>query len=140
MILKAYHDLITDNTDLTDDLASYTVGSDTTPAVFTIDPIPEDAPLPAVRITMVGPGLGGGTKAKKGGTLFVDIAVFVDKTESKATAEDIAWKLWSILERGEIEIEDYDSAAVIADLPVDISDPDGFPGYLVSTQCLFLEE
>lgn len=140
MILKAYHDLIVGNSDLTSEIASYTVGGDDVPAVFTIDPIPEDAPLPAVRITMVGGGIEGGTKANKGGTMVVDVAVFVDKTNSRAEAEDIAWKLWLLLERGEIDIDGYDSTAVIADLPVDISDPDGFPGYLVSTQVLFLEE
>jgi hypothetical protein len=139
MILEAIRDVLLADSTVTDSLATHDFGDGGSPAIFTVDPIPETADHPAIILTMAG-GIPWGTRAQKGTEIDVDARVYDDKLESSQRIRDIAWRMWEVINRANLSVEGYSEVGVYADPPVQAPDPDGFPGLRVTSTIRILEE
>lgn len=139
MVAEALRDLLAATASVTTGLATYDFGgASPEPAIFTVDPIPHDASLPAVVITEVGGGRWG-TRTKKGADVNCDVRVWGDKDRSRAALRDLAWTIWGALERADLSISGYSEAGCRADAPQELTDPDGFPGFLIPVAVRILQ-
>jgi len=140
MILKAVRDVIVADAGVTAQLETYDFGAGDEPAVFTIDPIPADAKLPAVVVTQPS-GDDWGTLDLRGAEVDVDVRVYGDKNRSRKALHDLAWDLWELLNWAELTVPGYERWGCFASGPPgELTDPDGFPGYLVPLTVRILEE
>jgi len=133
VIAKAIHAKLNATASVTSKLATYDFGDGAVPAIFTVDPIPKDAALPAIVITLVG-GIRDGSRGQKGVDAGVDVRVWGDRKRSTATLRALAWAIWEALERAPLTIDGYEEVGCRADPPQALTDPDGFPGYLVAVR------
>lgn len=135
MFVEAIRDILTADADVTGGLATYqfTSGVDAA-AIFTIDPIPENAELPAIVVTTPSAGTYN-TCDRHGVELDIDVRIFGNRqNQSIASLHTTAWAIYDALSLPSLSVAGYDDYGVIASPPTRISDPDGFPGYLVSAQ------
>lgn len=139
MILEALRDILLADATVTDALASYDFGDGDHPAVFTVDPIPQDSSLPAIVLTLDG-GVRWGTRASIGGEADVTVRMYDDKSRSTQALRDLAWAVFEALERCTPTFDGYEEVGVMASPPMAAPDPDGFPGYQVAVLVRFLEE
>ena len=139
MILSPIRDRLASGSAVAAALAVYNFGSGDVPAIFTVDPIPEDAELPAVVLTLMS-GSTWGTRAKRGAEVAVDLSVYSDKTGSTAALRAAAWAIWERLNRAELTIVGYEEVGVIVTPPVTAPDPDGFPGLRMTATIRIIEE
>ena len=140
MIAEALCDLIANDTNITDRLNTYefTTGI-ASPAIFTIDVIPEDCGLPAIIIDEQG-GPTEGTRAYKGASVSCRIRIYDNKGRSQGVVRAIATDLWMLINRCDLTLTgDYYAAFTIANAPAKIDDPDGFPGFLIDVTVNILE-
>jgi len=119
-------------------LGSYDFGDGAEAAIFTVDPLPSDQCLPAIQILESG-GVRFGTRARKGAQQYADVTVYGPKHRSAATLRDIAFEVWKLLERANLELRDACAVLCIADPPARFTDPDGFPGFRIAVSVTFLE-
>ena len=130
MIAEAIRDFLLTQTAITAALATYDFGPEG-PAIFTIDPIPEDASLPAIVIVEIG-GDRWGTRERKGAVQNVDVTLWGDKDTSKTDLRGLAWNLFVALERASLNPSGAYAIFATAQPPAALNDPDGFPGFNVS--------
>jgi len=140
MIAEAIRDKLIDTDAVTDELATYDFGDDTpTPAVFTIEPIPHDCDLPAIVVTESG-GSRFGTRAKRGAEAEAEVNVWGDKKRSQKSLRGLAELIWRALDRKHLTVTGYTEIGCYAYPPQKLTDPDGFPGYLIRVMVRILEE
>ena len=139
MIAEALRNLIIASPSIVSSLATYefTTGVPT-PAVFTTDVIPDDAGYPSVIINEGG-GTLFGTRAQKGASQGVNIRIYGDKNRNTTVLRALAWSIWSLVHRSSLTITGFTPAITIADPPSALSDPDNFPGYIISVRTTVLE-
>lgn len=119
-------------------LATYDFGSGPEPAIFTIDPIPEDAALPAIVITEIG-GTNFETRDTYGAEVTLDVRAYDEKTRSRAAVEQIAWRIQHVLHHTPLIISGCEEVGCYAEVPQHMADDRGFPGYRVQVMVRFLE-
>ena len=138
MIIKAIYDLLIATPAITALLPTYNFG-EVKAAIFTIDPVPKDASLPAIVISQSG-GIRWGTRAKKGGEADVTITIWDDKKRTWKALREIAWLVWITCERASLTIDGYEEVGCLANLPRQLVDTDGFPGYIIDLMVRFIQE
>jgi len=137
----AIRDLIVADIDITAQLATYDFGGPAvTPAVFTTDPIPVDAELPAIVITEIGGDNDFGSRSHKGAHVRCDVRVYDDKDRSRQAVRILAWALWRLLHRAHLDIECMSDIGCYADPPAEITDAEGFPGFVIPVLIWILDE
>lgn len=125
---------------LATELATYDFGDAVeAPAVFTIDPIPEDAELPAIVVTELGGSSDFGTRAKRGAEVDVDVRLWGDKDRSEKALRDLAWRVFLEMHRAHLDVDGFEEVGCFATPPRKLFDPDKFPGYLVSVRARIIE-
>ena len=139
MIKKAIWTVLDNDSDITDELATYDYADGTwTPAIFTSRKIPEDAHYPAIHITQVS-GVQWGVRDSRGGDVLIDVDIYDDKEQSDEALNDLAHAVWRRLDRASLTVEGYTPILCQADPPMQKEDRDGYPGYLVRCRVLVLE-
>lgn len=121
-------------TTITQDLATYDFGSGAAPAVFAVDPAPENALGPLVVVSQVGGSwdIMARDRSASATEVLVDVKVWGDKDDSDKTLRAIAWEAWRALDRLTPVIEDgWETFNFRCAAPVRLADPDGFPGYTI---------
>lgn len=137
----ALRDLIVVDEGITAQLATYDFGGlIETPAVFTTDPIPADAALPAIVITEIGGDSDFGSRSHRGGHFRCDVRVYDNKGRSRQAARILALDLWRLLNRAHPDIECSTEVGCYADPPAEITDAEGFPGFVVPVLIWLLDE
>jgi len=134
MITKAIGDILKNDTDLTNLVATYR----SEPAIIDIDPPPEDCPNPVVIIRGPISGGRGGTRDSKGGVADYDVACYIDNKYSFETLRNIGWRVWTLMERADFSLEGYESVGVTA-LPPRWAPGDEYPGLIVQISCQFIK-
>lgn len=138
-ILKAYHTQLNDDTNVTDRLGKYKFGSTEEPAIFTVDPAPSDAKTTLAIISIVSSTISGTDREHRGGEFNIDVRMFGEKEDSAKTIEELAFAIWQSLDRANLVVNGYEATYTFADPPFQISDPDGYPGFVVSCRTLLRE-
>lgn len=111
-----------------EDIAAALATYNDAPALFTIDPIPEQCEHPAAVLVLIGGLDEFGTGEQQGGVCNIDLRIYDDRLTSSARIRTLAWKIWGRLTRQDFESDTYDIQIVSASPPMAMSDPDGFPG------------
>jgi len=111
----------------------YTTGAAPVPAVFTSFEIPQDLTGPYIILNVPSSSAGGNSEDRGhiSGLSLVDIVVYDEKARSSKALRATAQLIWETIHRATMEVTGYE-VWVLATPPVQLSDPDGFPGYVVS--------
>lgn len=142
MIAFAIEDVLTADTNVKGQLATYekTTGDAEVPAIFTYDSdggvIPEDSALPAIIINEMG-GVNFGTRAEKGAKIVARVRVYGNR--DRQSILKLAWDIWKVLDRAVLAQANWTIYGVFAEPPQFLSDPDGFPGYVVDVSAFVSE-
>lgn len=141
MILNAIQDLIVATPAISSRLGQWDFGSGgMRPAVFTQDPAPLDCPNPVVVLTQIA-SEPWGTRGRRGAELTVSARIWGDKQMSDRTLRKLANQMWRALDRAQVSAEDgYTALPMIAEAPTQISDSEGFPGFVVNLRVKTIEE
>lgn len=133
MIAKAIRDKIKADAGIVAQLATFDFGSGAEAAIFAYDSpeetIPNDAELPAVVIRPAG-GINFGDRGNKGARLVMRIIVWGNR--QRESIQGLADDIWVLLDRASLTQAGFNIYGMLADPPAFLSDPDGFPGYLIS--------
>lgn len=133
MIAEAIHaHLIADGT-ITAALATWDFGDGAAPAVFTTDPIPAGCGLPAIVITETG-GDNWDTFNHWGGNCHADVRVYGNKTFSREALRDVAQLIWRRMHLANLTVVGYGDWGTYCNMPAELTDPDGFPGFLLAVR------
>jgi len=133
MIAEAIHARIIEDATITAALATWDFGDGAAPAVFTSDPIPVGCGHPAILITEVG-GDNWDTFKHRGGNFQADVKIYGDKTFSRKVLRNLAELLWVRLHLANLTITGYDDWGTYCNMPAELTDPDGFPGFLLAVR------
>jgi hypothetical protein len=138
-IVEAMRNLIVQDTDMRARLATFEFTTGVlSPAVFTTPVIPQDCDNPAVIISRVG-GTDFGTRSREGEDTFVEVRVYGDRLRPHDVLRRTATILSRLLDRARLTMSDgFEAFRCIADPPVLIPDPDGFPAYMIAVRALQL--
>lgn len=144
MIKSALGDVLVGDASVIAGLATYefTTGVPT-PAVFNTRQIPRDSARPAIGIDQIAGDAEFGTRRSKGGTAFIDLLIYGDKTRSDRDLELLAWNVWSLIHR--INLRPYltgsglCSPKCVTGPPEETLDEEGFFGYRLPVQVTFFE-
>jgi len=136
IVSAIYTEIIGDSV-FTNQLGSYDFGAGDAPAVFTAEPAPEDSDSPMVVITQIGGSLGTARdRTHRGGEVTIDVKLWGDKGDSEKVLRELADDLWLLLDRADLTITGMEFCYCLAEPPRRLSDPQGFPGFLVSCRVL----
>ncbi len=124
--------------DVTSKITTYDMGSGLEPALFTIDPIPEDCALSAVVITQIASSPFG-TRDARGSEVRINVRAWGDKTRSRIELMELGEAIWKALHRTALWIDGYDEIGCYAEYPTQLTDADGFPGVIVNVMVRILE-
>ena len=138
-VIKGVYEHLNADVSVTSTLASYDFGSGSQPAIFTVNPPPQDAPTPLVLIVQTSAALSGRDRTTRGGEIGLDVTIWGDRGESEASINDAAMVVWRSLDRATISVSGYEVPMCLADPPVVSPDPDGFPGYRIAIRILIRE-
>ena len=110
-----------------------TTGSTAIPAIFTSFNEPQDATGPYIIIRNPASGSGGNSEDRGhiGGLSVVDVVIYDEKSRSSKSLREVALLIWETLHRADLVDDAYDMWA-LATPPSQLSDPEGFPGYVIS--------
>jgi len=139
-ILKAYYQHLAADTTVTGKLGTYNFGSGSVPAIFTVDPAPSDAETRILTIVVVTSTDKGTDRATRGGEVQLDLKVYGAKNDSAKVVEELAYAVWSSMDRAVLTMSGFKVTYTMAKLPVDLADPEGYPGFLISCRSLLREE
>lgn len=143
MIVKQIRDLLVGSAGITGALTTYEFAPGVaTPAVFTVDPIPKDADLPAIIITQPS-GVDWGTLDKRGAEVDIDVRCYADKDPGRSSLalRQLAWNIWELLGLATFTMPGYGQWGCFCTTPpTALVDPDGFPGYLIPLMVRILED
>ena len=133
-ITAIYNELIA-NVAITAKLNTYTFGTGSTPApaIFTSFEEPHDATGPYIIIRSASSGPGGNSEDRGhiAGLSIVDVVVYDEKDRSSKALRATAQLIWEALHRMIRDESGYQVWA-LATPPAQLSDPEGFPGYVIS--------
>lgn len=105
MITQAIYTVLSNDMTLVGMLSSY--GGN--PAIFTVDPAPEDAELPYI-VTAGSPvQTPYDTKLTRGRQIWRDVRCYASKSGSAVEVEEIAERVRALLHRTEISTDDFDT-------------------------------
>lgn len=143
MIAEAIRDYLAGVAGVTARLATYEFTTDAAPdpAIFTI-PLPEDAQIGDNQCAIVIEEITGsawGVRAQHGGMTLSDVNVWAKKSRSEVYLRNTVQLVWEALDRAELPISGYGCFVTVADAPVKIRDPEGFPGYRIVVRCEYLQ-
>ena len=123
-------------------VATYTQGSGNKKCIFSAT-VPEKVDTPYIAITQIGGPPDFGCRENRGGDVFVDVAVFEEKSFTSKRSREIARMVWDFLNRNPLasylEAVGLESWGVTAEFPVPLVDTHGFPGYVVKVRARILE-
>lgn len=136
--LKAIIAAISADASITNDLDVFDFGSGDAPAIFA-RARPIEAGMRDVVVTMIG-GVEWGANGLDGAWVQHDIRIEDDKTRSDKTIRAIAWKIWSKFNKSSIVVDGYGDSVTQAVPPQDLTDPQGFPAYLVRVTVWLLKD
>ena len=131
MIVEAIRDLILATPLVAGRLDDYDFGDGVMRASVHTRKAPNDAPGRLITI-MQSAGEPIGNRRQHGAAFDVDVNVYGDKILSDAELRTIAMSLWETFNRGTLTISDWNFRGMMAQMPEQIEDEDGFPGYNVS--------
>jgi len=142
MIAEGLYGLIFADAGIVAQLATYEFTTGTPiAAIFTIDPIPEDADLPAILIRETGGITGGGSRGQAGVNPTADVIIWFDKDQDEVAMRTLAWDVFELINRSELVLTgSFDDCGTDAFPPQRITDNDGFKGYLVLSTSQILEK
>jgi hypothetical protein len=136
-VVQAVYDAIIADTTFTGKLATYR----NNPAVFSVDPPPEQSASPSVVMAQVGSVIKADDRGTRAGEYVVDVKLWGDREDSEKVLRDLADELWLLLNRASVSADGFDETVYcLADPPTRLTDPDGFPGFLVSCRVLVRTE
>ena len=138
-VLKGLYAHLNSDVEVTSAIGVYNFGSGSQPAIFTVYPPPRDSATPLVAIVQTGGNLIGRDRGTRGGEMLLDVFVWGDRNESGKATHDAAMAVWRSLDRAELTVEGYEAVYCLPDPPAWNEDPDGFPGYRLSTRVLLCE-
>lgn len=127
--------LISGNTPITDAIGEYELA----PAIFSFSPAPRDAECMLITITQITTDREGACRSSRGGNVFIDVHLWDQKGQSDKVRQEVGYNLWRLLDRATFTMTGFEDAKVFANLPIELDDPDNFPGYLVSCRVLMRE-
>jgi len=121
-------------------LATYDFGSGAEPAVFTIEPAPEDTKGPFIIITQVGGDFSNvRDRTTRGGNIDIDVKLWGDRDNSHKVLRDLSYELWQLLDRATFDVDGYHVLQCLSDPPGYIGGDRNFPGYLLRCGVLIRE-
>ena len=132
-LMGAVYTLLNDTTDITDYLSTYNFGGGAIPAIFSEDPAPDNAECPLITIEMEG-GAGGASvrdRGNRGGNVGFGIKLWYDKDHSQKEMREVAETIWKTLDRADLTLSGYEFVQCLSTPPGQLSDPDGFRGFLI---------
>lgn len=131
-IVNAVRDYLTGVSSVADELAKYDFGSGEVAALFTVEPAPEDCRGPLVVIVQsTGDEGTARDRSHKGGQAFIDVKLWGNKRDSEKELRTIADAIWLAMDRADLTVSGYEFVNAIATPPQRLSDPDGFPGFII---------
>jgi hypothetical protein len=140
MLVQALRDKLVVITAITNLLATYKFNGTTgTPAIFTINPMPEDTAYPAIMIYDTGGNSNFGTRSTIGANINATVSVYGNKQRDWTTIKQAAWLVWRALERQSLTITGFSTVMVRAQPPKSINDGIGFPGFVVEVTATVLD-
>jgi hypothetical protein len=140
MILPAIRDVIVNDAGVVAQLATYEFTRGTkTAAVFTTAVIPMDSERPAIRIIEFS-SIPWGVRDSRGAEIMVDVDVWGNKNTSQKALRDLAYDVWRLLDRSEPNTTGYTVVVMMCDSPVEITDEDEFPGYVIRCRVKVIED
>lgn len=120
---------------ITTKLSTYkaTTGSAAIPAIFTSFQQPDDATGPYIILRQPASGPGGNSEDRGhiGGLSIVDVVLYAEKSRSSKELRETADVIWRTLHRAD-PVDDLYDMWILATPPVQLPDPEGFPGYVIS--------
>jgi hypothetical protein len=123
---------------ITDDLDVFDFGSGDAPAIFA-RARPIEAGMRDIVVTMIG-GVEWGANGLDGARVQHDIRIEDDKTRSDKIVREIAWAVFWKFNKSSIDVDGYGDSVTQAIPPQDITDPSGFPAYLVRVTVWLLKD
>ena len=105
MITKAIYDILTQDAELTGMVSSYK----NKPAIFTVDPAPEDAEFPYILTAGETVQTPWDTKQTRGRQIWRDIRIYSEMDGSAVTVETIAERVRELLHRTKITGTNFSS-------------------------------
>lgn len=131
-IVSAINALLSTDALLISRLATYDFGDGEAPAVFTVDPAPENCPAPFIEVSQELGTSGTGSRAERAVNVGGTVTTWGENTPSGQELESVGWDIWRILDRGEIATEQFGEILLSAGPPQNTTDPDGYPGRIVN--------
>jgi len=131
---KAFYDLLSSDTILTDMLALY----DDAPAIFTIDPVPENADLPYIVIPGAVTQIPNDTKLSRGRSAIQDLRCYAAASGSSIEIDAIAERSRELLHRKALAIDGF--SWLLSDVagPIVANEPDIY-GRILSVSVIAYE-
>lgn len=96
------------------------------PCIFTIDPVPGDAPMPYIVTAGDVVQAPFDTKTTRGRDVWRDVRCYTDTTGSAIVVESIAERVRALLHRQAIAIDDFDWILCECTGPIVIDEPDAY--------------
>jgi hypothetical protein len=112
---------------------AFTSGNAATPAVFTGRTLPKDAAYPAIwlNVRSADPW---NDRDKHGAILHIDVQILGEKDQSDKTLENLAWRVWDVLDRTKPTLNGFTCHGCIADPPQVTTADDHYPSYVVQAK------
>ena len=122
MITNELHELLAGDTILTGLLSTY----EGEPAIFTVDPAPNDATLPYIVAAGSPVSTPYDTKTTLGREIWRDIRCYTEANGTAITVEAIAERVRELLHRQELTSADYETIWSVCDGPVVADDSEAY--------------
>ncbi len=139
MIAEAIHTILLAEPSITGALATYDFGAGAAPAIHTRDPIPVSSEHPAIIITETGGDNWDTFRGHKGGIMIANVRVYGDRSMSRKILRNLAQDIWEELHLSNLVVPGYDDVGTYCDMPAELEDPDGFPGFLIVVRSRILQ-
>lgn len=131
-IVSAINALLSTDALLISRLATYDFGDGPSPAIFTVDPAPDNSPVPLLVISQELGAPGSGNRKERAVNVGGTVTVWGENTPSGIALEAIGWDIWRILDEAEITTEQFGEILLSAGAPQSTIDPDDYPGRVVN--------
>ena len=115
----------------------FTTG-DPVPAIFT-GKIPSDQKNISILVTQL-PGIPWGYKARRGSETLLDIEVHGDNKQTEKNLRNLAELVWKRIHRGSPTVAGYNVVGCWANFPGRLTFEGGFPGFIIQSRVIVVEE
>lgn len=130
MIIDALYNLLASSTELSGLISTY---KGFLPAIFTVDPVPEDAEFPYIVLTGAVVQTPYDTKTSQGRQIWVDIRCYSEASGSSITVDAIAETVRGLLHRQSLSGADFSSIWIECEGPI-VADDGRSYGRLVTAK------